>query len=110
MCGPNTVESLDLILDCARHASSLGCSFLRGGAYKPLTFPYRSDKYFEPRSSGVKWLAQAKAETNIRIVTEIVHESHLDEMKDAVDMLQIGTRNMQNFPLLACAKSASLFF
>ena len=106
MCGPNTVESLDLILDCARHASSLGCSFLRGGAYKPLTFPYRSEQYFEPRSSGVKWLSQAKAETNIRIVTEIVHESQLDEMEDAVDMLQIGTRNMQNFPLLlACAKS-----
>ena len=61
MCGPNTVESLDLILDCARHASSLGCSFLRGGAYKPLTFPYiGAISTLNRVLAGVKWFRRQK--------------------------------------------------
>ena len=59
MGGPNTVESLDLILECAHHAKKCHIDVLRGGAYKPLTFPYRSDKYFETRTNGIEWLGLA---------------------------------------------------
>ena len=105
MGGPNTVESLDLILDCAHHAKKCHIDILRGGAYKPLTFPYRSSKYFETRTKGIEWLGLAKKETGLLTVSEIVHEDQLDEMKN-IDILQIGTRNMQNFPLLLkCARS-----
>ena len=106
MGGPNTVESLDLILKCAHHAKKCHIDILRGGAYKPLTFPYRSDKYFETRSEGIEWLGRAKRETGLLTVSEIVHEDQLYEMESNVDILQIGTRNMQNFPLLLhCARS-----
>lgn len=106
IAGPNTVESLELILKCAHHAKKCKIDLLRGGAYKPLTFPYRSKKYFETRSQGVAWLKEAKKETGLLTVSEIVHEDQLIEMKDSIDILQIGTRNMQNFPLLInCAKS-----
>ena len=106
MGGPNTVESLELILKCAHHARKCKIDILRGGAYKPLTFPYRSKKYFETRSDGVQWLGIAKKETGLLTVSEIVHEDQLEEMKETIDILQIGKRNMQNFPLLLnCARS-----
>ena len=58
--GPNMVESEELIDDCAKNLKSKGASFLRGGAFKPLTFPYRSDKYNETRELGIEWLYKAK--------------------------------------------------
>ena len=104
--GPNTVESAELIIDTALAVKKSGAHFLRGGAFKPLTFPYRSEKYTEPREKGIEWLGLAKEKANIPVITEIMEEKHLDPMKDVVDILQIGTRNMQNFPLLrACAKT-----
>ena len=81
--GPNTVENREMILQTAAAVKESGGHFLRGGAYKPLTFPYRGQKYFELRDVGLKYLDDAK--------------------KEVADILQIGTRNMQNYPLLEAA-------
>ena len=103
--GPNMVESKDLILNIAKFLKSQKIDFLRGGAFKPLTFPYRSPKYTETREDGLKWLKEAKEETGINIITEIMHPSFLGKI-DFVDIIQIGARNMQNYPFLQeCAKT-----
>lgn len=104
--GPNMVESKNLILDVAKNVKALGAHFLRGGAFKPLTFPYRSKKYNETREDGIRWLNEVKKEVGIPIITEIMEEKYLDLIADTADILQIGSRNMQNYPLLtACAKT-----
>ncbi len=104
--GPNMVETEKLIMNCAKNLKKTGAHFLRGGAFKPLTFPYRSQKYTETREEGIKWLKKAKQEFGIPVITEIMEEKYLDLICDTADILQIGSRNMQNFPLLTeCAKS-----
>ena len=104
--GPNMIESEKLILNCAKNLKKAGAHFLRGGAFKPLTFPYRSEKYTETREDGIKWLKMAKQEFGIPVITEIMEEKYLDLICETTDILQIGSRNMQNFPLLTeCAKS-----
>tara|TARA_B100001057_G_scaffold261181_1_gene261384 strand:- start:1788 stop:2675 length:888 start_codon:yes stop_codon:yes gene_type:complete len=104
--GPNMVESEKLILDCAYNIKKIGGSFLRGGAFKPLTFPYRSKKYTETREMGIEWMLNAKRKTGIPIITEIMEEKYLDLVCKTADILQIGSRNMQNYPLItACAKT-----
>jgi 3-deoxy-7-phosphoheptulonate synthase len=80
-----------------------GAHFLRGGAFKPLSFPYRSPKYTETREDGIKWLGTAKQETGIGIITEVMEERFLDLICDVSDILQIGSRNMQNYPLITAA-------
>ena len=83
-----------------------GASFLRGGAFKPLTFPYRSAKYTETREKGIEWLYEAKKQFNIPVITEIMETDYLSLICETADILQIGSRNMQNYPLItACAKS-----
>jgi 3-deoxy-7-phosphoheptulonate synthase len=104
--GPNMVESRELILDVAVHVKQAGAHFLRGGAFKPLTFPYRSEKYNETRERGIEWLRDARAATGLPVITEVMEERFLPLISEAADILQIGTRNMQNFPLLtACART-----
>ncbi len=104
--GPNMVESYKLIMDCAKNVKNIGAHFLRGGAFKPLTFPYRSKKYNETRLDGLKWLKEAKKKFDIPVITEVMEEKFLDPVCDVADILQIGSRNMQNFPFLtACAKT-----
>ena len=106
MAGPNMVESEELILDVASNIKKLGAHFLRGGAFKPLSFPYRSKKFNETREKGIEWLKVAKNEFNIPVITEIMEEKYLDLITGVADILQIGSRNMQNYPLLtACAKT-----
>lgn len=100
MAGPNTVENEELIVKTAIGVKKAGAHFLRGGAFKPLTFPYRSPKFFEPREDGLKWLQVAKQETGLPIVTEVMEITKIDVVAKHADMLQIGTRNMQNYPLL----------
>ena len=103
--GPNMVESEELIVNIARFLVDQGVSFLRGGAFKPLSFPYRSDSYNETREDGLNWLRTAKEETGISIITEIMHPSYLNQI-DFVDIIQIGARNMQNYPFLQeCART-----
>lgn len=104
--GPNMVESQELILDVAAKAKQAGAHFLRGGAFKPLSFPYRSAKYYETREQGVAWLAEAKLSVGIPVITEVMEERYLPLISDVADIIQIGSRNMQNYPLLtACAKT-----
>ncbi|AFS47863.1 3-deoxy-D-arabinoheptulosonate-7-phosphate synthase [alpha proteobacterium HIMB5] len=106
MAGPNMVESLDLILDVASNVKKIGAHFLRGGAFKPLTFPYRSEKFNETREKGIEWLKVAKEEFKIPIITEVMEEKYLSLVCDVTDIIQIGSRNMQNYPFLtACAKT-----
>lgn len=101
--GPNTVENRAQILEIAKTVKDAGASFLRAGAFKPLTFPYRSDKYFELREEGLEYLAEAKSATGIPIITEVMEESKVKAVAEVADILQIGTRNMQNFPLITTA-------
>ena len=104
--GPNMVESQELIVDVAINVKKMGAHFLRGGAFKPLSFPYRSEKYNETREQGIEWLISAKEKAGIPIITEVMEEGYVPLVAEAADILQIGTRNMQNYPLLtACAKT-----
>lgn len=104
--GPNMVESEELIVDVAINIKRSGAHFLRGGAFKPLTFPYRSENYGETRELGIQWLATAKKETGLPVITEVMEERYIPLISEVADILQIGSRNMQNFPFLtACAKS-----
>lgn len=109
--GPNMVESEKLIVNTAIELKKRGAHFLRGGAFKPLTFPYRSNKYNETREDGLRWLKIAKQEANIPVITEVMEEKYLDKVCEVADILQIGTRNMQNFPFLTeCAKTQKPIF
>ena len=103
MAGPNMVESEELIVETAINVKKAGAHFLRGGAFKPLSFPYRSEKYTETREDGIKWLGVAKKESGIGIITEVMEERYLDLVCEVADILQIGSRNMQNYPLISAA-------
>jgi 3-deoxy-7-phosphoheptulonate synthase len=106
MAGPNMVESAELILDIARNVQRCGAHFLRGGAFKPLTFPYRSAKYNETREKGIEWLGEAKRSTGLPVITEVMEERYLPMVCEVADIIQIGSRNMQNYPFLtACART-----
>jgi len=104
--GPNMVESRDLIMRTAEAVKKSGAHFLRGGAFKPLSFPYRSEAYRETRELGLKWLLEAKQAFEIPVITEVMEEKYLPLVCEVADILQIGSRNMQNFPFLtACART-----
>ena len=106
MAGPNMVESEELIVETAINVKKAGAHFLRGGAFKPLSFPYRSEKYTETREDGIKWLGVANKESGIGIITEVMEERYLDLVCEVADILQIGSRNMQNYPFLVdCAQT-----
>lgn len=98
--GPNMVESESLIVDTAQAVKARGAHFLRGGAFKPLSFPYRSEKYTETREAGLAWLKIAREAAGIPVITEVMEEGFVDAVAEVADILQIGARNMQNFPLL----------
>ena len=96
IAGPCSVESEEQIISIAREAKAAGATMLRGGAFKPRTSPYAFQGL---RDDGLKLLLEAKKETGMPIVTEIMDLSHLDMFGD-VDLIQVGARNMQNFELL----------
>jgi len=106
MAGPNTVENEEMIVATAKAVKAAGAHILRGGAFKPLTFPYRGPKYYETREQGLEWLAKARSATGLPIITEIMEIDKIPIVAAVADILQIGTRNMQNYPLLtAVAKT-----
>jgi len=100
MAGPNLVEDEQMIHSIAKEISSLGVGILRGGAFKPLTFPQRSAKYRETGLLGLQWLRDASTSYGIPCVSEITSFQNFEKAVALVDMIQIGTRNMQNFELL----------
>lgn len=95
--GPCAVENRVTLLDIAEKIKSAGASFLRGGAFKPRTSPY---SFQGLGVEGLKYLKEAKERTGLPVISEIMDPRDLDVMLDYVDILQIGTRNMQNFKLL----------
>lgn len=97
MAGPCAVESRELTLEIAREVKKAGANFLRGGAFKPRTSPYAFQGLGE---EGLKYLAEAKAETGLAIVTELMDPRDSEVVLKYSDVIQIGARNMQNFRLL----------
>ena len=99
IAGPCAVESQEQVLDIAKNVKKSGARVLRGGAFKPLTFPYRNEKMNELREKGIEYLSNAGKKFGMPTVSEIMDPRHVDLFSD-IDMLQIGARNMQNFSLL----------
>ena len=97
MAGPCAVESREQIIEIARVAARAGASFLRGGAFKPRTSPY---SFRGLGREGLEYLAEASRLTGLPIVTEVLTVEDLPLVAEYADILQIGTRNMQNFALL----------
>lgn len=96
IAGPCSVESETQILEVARSIKASGASLLRGGAFKPRTSPY---DFQGMKAEGIELLLEAKKDTGMPIVTEIMNEKHLPLFEE-VDVIQVGARNMQNFELL----------
>ncbi len=98
IAGPCTVESREQTLETARIVRDAGGTLFRGGAYKPRTSPYAFQGLGQ---EGLRLLAEAKEETGLPIVTEVMDVRDLDQVLEVADVLQIGARNMQNYTLLA---------
>jgi 3-deoxy-7-phosphoheptulonate synthase len=97
MAGPCAVESEEQMLESAYIVKKGGAQILRGGAYKPRTSPYSFQGMEE---EGLKLLVKARQKTGLPIVTEVVNPADVDLVEAYADILQIGARNVQNFPLL----------
>ena len=97
IAGPCSVESRDQLIETARIAKEAGCHMLRGGAFKPRTLPYSFQGLGE---EGLKILAEAREETGLPVVTEVLAPGDVELVESYADVLQIGARNMQNYPLL----------
>jgi 3-deoxy-7-phosphoheptulonate synthase len=97
IAGPCTVESLDQTLAVARAVAGAGASMLRGGAFKPRTSPFAFKGLGAP---ALQILVQARSETGLPIVTELLDAQHAELVADAADVIQVGARNMQNYGLL----------
>ena len=96
IAGPCSIESEEQIITVAKAVKASGATMLRGGAFKPRTSPY---DFQGLRADGIELLLEAKKETGLPIVTEIMNANHLPLFED-VDVIQVGARNMQNFELL----------
>ncbi len=97
MSGPCSVESRDQIISVAKDVKAAGAQILRGGAYKPRTSPYAFQGL---ELEGLELLKEARKETGMPIVTEIMSPDLVDKFVEDVDIIQVGARNMQNFDLL----------
>ncbi len=96
IAGPCSIETKEQITEVARDVKKSGAGLLRGGAFKPRTSPYSFQGLQE---NGLELLLEAKKATGLPVVTEIMRVGHIDLFRD-VDVIQVGTRNMQNFELL----------
>jgi len=97
IAGPCSVESREQLMDVARAVKTAGASMLRGGAFKPRTLPYSFQGLEE---EGLRLLSEAREETGLPVVTEVVSPETVGLVEEYADVLQIGARNMQNYPLL----------
>jgi len=97
IAGPCAVESEAQLLSAARAVKAGGAAILRGGAFKPRTSPYT---FRGLELEGLRLLALAREETGLPVVTEVMDARHLPEVAGCADILQVGSRNMQNFTLL----------
>jgi 3-deoxy-7-phosphoheptulonate synthase len=97
IAGPCAVESMEQLFATARSVKKGGAKILRGGAFKPRSSPYSFQGLGE---EGLKLLSQVRKETGLLVVTEAMDARQIDLVAKYADMIQIGSRNMQNFPLL----------
>lgn len=97
IAGPCSVEGPEMLSATAEHVAGAGARALRGGAFKPRTSPYAFQGLGE---RGLELLAQVRAESGLPVVTEVMDTRHVERVASYADVLQIGARNMQNFPLL----------
>ncbi len=100
MAGPCAIESRDQLLRTADAVAAAGATILRGGAFKPRTSPY---SFQGLGMDGVRFLVEAGERTGLPVITEVMEPSQVEPVAAFADILQIGARNMQNFPLLMAA-------
>src|SRR5919202_1776595 len=98
IAGPCTVESRDQTLTTARAVAAAGASLFRGGAYKPRSSPYSFQGLGQ---EGLRLLAEAREETGLPIVTELMDARDVEPVLEVADVIQVGARNMQNYSLLS---------
>src|SRR6186997_280748 len=97
MAGPCSVESREQLFETVDHVAAHGATIIRGGAFKPRTSPY---SFQGLGVEGLRYLAEARDRTGLPIITEVMEPSQVDIVAEYADILQIGTRNMQNYSLL----------
>ena len=97
MAGPCAIESYDQLLKTAQFVKSKGANVLRGGAYKPRTSP---NSFQGLKEEGLEILKAVKKETGMAVITELMDIRELEKLYEVTDIIQIGSRNMQNFNLL----------
>ncbi len=103
MAGPCSVESRDQLFETVDHVAAHGATIIRGGAFKPRTSPY---SFQGLGVEGLRYLAEARGRTGLPVVTEVMEPNQVDIVAEYADILQVGTRNMQNFSLLlACGRA-----
>ncbi len=105
IAGPCSVESREQILEIAAIVKEAGATGLRGGAFKPRTSPY---SFQGMKEKGLQLLAEARAKTGLAIVTEVMAPEHVELVAGYADVLQVGARNMQNYPLLESVGESGL--
>jgi 3-deoxy-7-phosphoheptulonate synthase len=105
IAGPCSVESKEQILEIAHLVKDAGATGLRGGAFKPRTSPY---SFQGMKEKGLELLAEARAKTGLAIVTEVMAPEHIPLVAKYADVLQVGARNMQNYPLLEAVGESEL--
>ena len=97
MAGPCSVESRDQLMETAEFVAANGATIVRGGAFKPRTSPY---SFQGLGVEGLRYLAEAREQTGLPVITEVMEPNQVDIVAEYADILQIGTRNMQNYSLL----------
>src|SRR3989344_2257656 len=97
MAGPCAVESEEQVIETAKAVKAAGAMIMRGGAYKPRTSPY---SFRGHGVTGLRMLAKAREETGLPIITEVMSTEEVETVAEYADILQIGARNIQNYPLL----------
>jgi 3-deoxy-7-phosphoheptulonate synthase len=104
MAGPCSVESRDQLMETVDFVAAHGATIIRGGAFKPRSSPY---SFQGLGVEGLRYLAEARERTGMPVITEVMDPSQVDIVAEYSDILQIGTRNMQNFSLLlACGRAS----
>ena len=104
IAGPCSVESREQLLEIAHAVKEAGAVGLRGGAFKPRTSPYQFQGLGE---KGLQYLAEAREQTGLAVVTEVMSIDQIELLSEYADVLQIGTRNMHNFNLLAACGASN---
>ena len=97
MAGPCSVESREMIIDTAHAVKEAGATILRGGAFKPRSSPYSFQGLGE---EGLRYLAEAREQTGLAIITEVMGPDEVDLVGEYTDIFQVGARNTQNYTLL----------